>query len=73
MLAQTGTTTCPLFHEQLIDDCSEAVVTFNHCTVPADTYFPNLDERAGWQVASREPGGITPDGIDFDYVTYTHA
>ena len=60
-------------YEQLIDECSEAVVTFNHCTVPADTYFPNLDERAGWQVASRELGGTTPDGIDFDYVTYTHA
>ena len=59
-------------YEQLIDDCSEAVVTFNHCVVPADTFFPNLDEREGWHVDKREMGGTTADGIPFEYVTYRH-
>ena len=47
------------------------------CVRPADTFFPNLDEDPTWHVASsaaRDDEGnphVTPEGIPFEFVTYT--
>ena len=54
-----------------------AEITKNHCVRPADTFFPNLDEDPTWHVASstaRDDEGnplVTPEGIPFEFVTYT--
>ena len=55
----------------LIDLCSSAIVTKNHCLREADTYFPNLDADPTWTIGSVENGGQTKSGIPFDFVTYT--
>ena len=57
-------------YRQLLPSCGEVVVTKNHVTLPADSFFPNLDEDPDWQVVLKEPGGITPEGVAFEYVTY---
>lgn len=57
-------------YRQLLPHCRRAVVTKNHCVRPADTRFPNLDEDPSWQVEGVRPGGVTPDGVGFDFVTY---
>lgn len=58
-------------YRQLIGRCDRAVVTRNHCVRPADTHFPNLDADPSWEVAETRPGGVTPEGVAFDFVTYT--
>jgi dihydrofolate reductase len=50
--------------------CEHAYVTRNHCTLPADAFFPDLDNLPGWQLESTEPGGTTDDGMDFSFATY---
>lgn len=57
-------------YEQLLSHCSACVVTRNHCVRPADSYFPNLDADPAWEVSETCKGGITPEGIAFDFVTY---
>jgi dihydrofolate reductase len=57
-------------YRQLLPHCERAIVTKNDCLRPADAFFPNLDEDAGWHVASVEPGGQTKTGISFSFVTY---
>lgn len=57
-------------YEQMLPLCTEAVITKNHCVRPADSYFPNLDESPSWQVAETREGGVTPEGVAFDFVTY---
>ena len=57
-------------YEALIDSCERAYVTRNDCEVHVDAWFPNLDERPGWEVESREDGGVTAAGVPFEYVTY---
>jgi dihydrofolate reductase len=46
----------------LIDCCSQAHVTRVRATAPADRFFPNLDQRPGWELAEESPvyesGGI---------------
>lgn len=52
----------------LVDEC---LVTRCHITRPdADTWFPNLDDLDNWELENTTFGGITPDGIPFDYLTY---
>lgn len=58
-----------LYHE-LLDHCDRCYVTRNHTVVPADTFFPNLDEHPSWELERVEDGGITAGGIAFDFVTY---
>lgn len=54
-----------------VDEC---LVTLNHVERPdADTWFPNLDEIPGWELVKREEGGVTPEGVAFDYLTYRRA
>ena len=46
------------------------LVTKNDVVVPADAFFPNLDEDPSWQLVERSFGGVTDEGIAFEYVTY---
>ena len=46
------------------------MVTRDHCVRPCDTHFPNLDADPAWQVAETRAGGVTPEGVAFDFVTY---
>ncbi len=39
-------------YEQLLDECDVAHVTKIEYAYDADAYFPNLDERADWQVTA---------------------
>lgn len=58
-------------YQELLPYCSSAVVTKNHCTRDADTFFPDLDVDPDWAVEKVEKGGVTKAGIPFDFVTYT--
>ncbi|MBM6774043.1 dihydrofolate reductase [Olsenella profusa] len=60
-------------YRQLLPHCTRAEVTRNHCVRPCDTSFPNLDEDPSWEVREVRPGGVTPDGVSFDFVTYVRA
>lgn len=60
-------------YRQLLDRCERAVVTRNRCVREADTFFPNLDENENWEVEELRPGGTTPEGVPFDFVTYRRA
>ena len=57
-------------YELLLPRCSRAVVTRNHCVRPCDTRFPDLDADPAWEVAEVRDGGVTPEGVPFDFVTY---
>lgn len=57
-------------YELLLPHCVEAVVTRNHCVRPSDTRFPNLDARPNWRLAEVRKGGVTPDGVPFDFAIY---
>ena len=60
-------------YRQLLPHCTRAFVTKNDVLVPADAFFPNLDDDPSWQVESIEPGGVTDEGVPFSFVTYVHA
>ena len=36
-------------YQQMMPYCDTAVITKVHCTIPCDTYFPNLDEDPAWE------------------------
>lgn len=57
-------------YELLLPHCDRAVVTHNHCVRPCDTHFPDLDADPVWKVVETRAGGVTPDGVPFDFVTY---
>lgn len=57
-------------YEQLLPRCAEAVVTRNHCVRPSDTFFPDLDADPSWELAEVRDGGVTPEGVAFDFCTY---
>lgn len=37
-------------YQQLIDYCTDCYVTFMNEELPADSYFPNLDELLNWEI-----------------------
>lgn len=56
-----------------LPDCQRIEVTKHHCIVPADTFFPvNLDLDEAWQAcpASDVTGGLTEDGLSYDFLAY---
>ncbi|MDO4428046.1 MAG: dihydrofolate reductase [Atopobiaceae bacterium] len=57
-------------YELLLPRCERAVVTRNHCVRPCDTRFPDLDADPAWEVVETRAGGVTPEGVPFDFVTY---
>ncbi len=60
-------------YRQLLPHCTRAIVTRFETTLPADVYFPNLDEDPSWQVERVEEGGVTDQGVPFSFVTYRRA
>lgn len=60
-------------YRQLLPLCSRAVVTRNHCVRRVDAHFPNLDASPDWTVSGIREGGVTEEGIPFDFVTYENA
>lgn len=58
-------------YRQLLPRCSRVYVTRNHVTVPADAWFPNLDQDDAWAASEPEGSGTTSAGVDYDFVTYT--
>lgn len=57
-------------YRQLLPRCTRVVVTRNHCVRAVDTHFPDLDEDPSWEVEEVRAGGVTPEGVPFDFVTY---
>ena len=57
-------------YELLLPHCDRVVVTRNHCVRPCDTRFPDLDADPAWRVVETREGGVTPEGVSFDFVTY---
>lgn len=53
----------------LLDRCDTAHVTKIHREFPADTWFPNLDQRPDWELAEEE-GPYFSGGLSFSYATY---
>ena len=60
-------------YRQLLPRCERVVVTRNHCVRPCDTRFPDLDADPAWRVEEVREGGVTPEGVAFDFVTYVRA
>ena len=56
-------------YRQLLDKCSEAIVTFINHKYEADAYFPNLDEDPEWGLAS-ESEEMTYFDLDYTFRTY---
>lgn len=56
-------------YRQLLPYCDTAYVTKVHATPPSDTFFPNLDEDAGWTLADTLQSGIE-NGISYDICLY---
>ncbi len=56
-------------YEQLLPACDTAYVTKVETSKPADKFFPNLDEKAEWSVAS-ESEENEHNGTKFRFVTY---
>ncbi|MCH4084313.1 MAG: dihydrofolate reductase [Coriobacteriaceae bacterium] len=59
-------------YRALLPHCARAYVTKFDVTLPADAFFPNLDEDPAWRVESVEEGGVTKRGKAFSFVTYAH-
>ena len=56
-------------YERLVDECDTAHVTKIDGEFPADTWFPNLDERDGWELMGEE-GPYSHEGLSYSYLTY---
>lgn len=56
-------------YRALLDACDTAHVTKIDREFPADTWFPNLDQREDWEQA-KEEGPYMSDGLSYSYVTY---
>ena len=56
-------------YRQMLPYCDTAYVTKVHATPPSDTFFPNLDEDAGWTLADTLQSGIE-NGISYDICLY---
>ena len=56
-------------YKQMLPMCDAAYITKVHCTVPCDTYFPNLDEDHAWVLAETIQSG-EENGITYDICLY---
>lgn len=57
-------------YRALLPRCERVLVTKSDVIVPADAFFPNLDEDPTWQLVERSFGGVTDGDIAFEYLTY---
>ena len=55
----------------LLPYCSRARVTKSYVNLPADRFFPNLDEMPEWQVENTEPM-LEENGVQFQYIDYVN-
>lgn len=55
----------------LLPYCERARVTKTYVNLPADRFFPNLDEMPNWQIESAEEP-LEEDGIKFQYIDYVN-
>ena len=56
-------------YKQMLPMCDTAYITKVHCTIPCDTYFPNLDEDPAWILAETLQSG-EENGITYDICLY---
>ena len=56
-------------YRQMLPMCDTAYITKVHCTIPCDTYFPNLDDDPAWYLAEIIQSG-EEDGIPYDICLY---
>lgn len=56
-------------YEMLLPYCHEARITKTLLTVPADRFFPNLDQLPGWRIAEASEV-FEENGVCFQYVDY---
>ncbi len=56
-------------YRQMLPLCDTAWVTKVHCTIPCDTYFPNLDEDRDWELAQVVQSG-EENGIAYEMCLY---
>ena len=56
-------------YQQMLPLCDTAYITKVHCTIPCDTYFPNLDEDPAWILAETIQSG-EENGIAYDICLY---
>ena len=57
-------------YRSLIGRCARCFVTRNQVCVESDAFFPNLDEDERWALECVEAGGVTDEGVSFDFATY---
>lgn len=55
----------------LLPYCERARVTKTYVNLPADRFFPDLDEMPNWEVESAEEP-LEEDGIKFQYIDYVN-
>ena len=56
-------------YKQMLALCDTAYVTKVHCTVPSDTFFPNLDEDPHWHLEAVLQSG-EENGISYEMCLY---
>ncbi|MBP3674742.1 MAG: dihydrofolate reductase [Oscillospiraceae bacterium] len=56
-------------YRQMLPYCDRAYITKVHVTPESDTYFPNLDEDAGWELAEVLQSG-EENGIAYEMCLY---
>ena len=56
-------------YQQMMPYCDTAVITKVHCTIPCDTYFPNLDEMSDWYISETLLQG-EENGIAYEMLLY---
>ena len=56
-------------YQQMMPYCDTAVITKVHCTIPCDTYFPNLDEDPQWKLTEILQSG-EENGIGYEMCLY---
>ena len=56
----------------LLPYCGKARVTKSYVNLPADRFFPNLDEMPNWQVEHTEEL-LEENGVSFQYVDYVNS
>ena len=56
-------------YKQMLPLCDTAYVTKVHCAPESDTWFPNLDEDAAWELCGILPQG-EEDGVSYEMCLY---
>ena len=56
-------------YHQMLPYCDTAYITKVHCTIPSDTYFPNLDQDTAWELKEVLQSG-EENGIAYEMCLY---